>query len=140
MRLRLPFRSTKSDTLDAVELVSRLSRSEALAELANLVEAVPAAFRAPVVHAALRLRPSGSFDNSYVIGTVRAQLYEALVDCVPATTAAQLRSLPRRCREQTAAILSRLAGAADLARVQLILCELLVTLVEALRASDPHRN
>lgn len=50
----------------------------ALEELAQLVAAIPPAFRATLVRAAFKLDPTGDFETSYLIGELRAAIWRCL--------------------------------------------------------------
>jgi len=108
---------------------SAAKRPSGLAELALLVDAIPAEYRVDVLRAALRLDPTGSFETSYLVGTYRARL----CDCLMLRTATVID--PRRFRRldprRIEARLATFAVAEDPAEVALALDRLMDLLATA---------
>lgn len=100
-----------------------------LAELALLIDAIPAEYRVDVLRAALRLDPNDSLEASYLVGTYRTRL----CDCLTLRTATVVD--PRRFRRlDQRAVENRLvpfAMAEDPAEVALALDKLMNLLATA---------
>jgi len=116
--------------------IDTANQKAVLAGLALLIDAIPAQFREDILRAALRVEPSNGFDESYLVGMVRTQLYDCLVEQTgELVSLAVFQSL-------NAAMLSRwltpFSTAADPAEMTLALLDLLAFLVNTLKTASEH--
>ena len=113
----------------------------AFEELAQLVDAIPARFRVESMLAALRFAPSGSFESSYLIGQLRARIW----DCLESRVAIGIERLTTVLNDHSGDIeplVAPFAVASDLATVRLVLAEVLAFLNRLLKnetGQGPHR-
>ena len=98
-------------------------RSSPLAELALLIDAIPAEFRSEVLRAALRLEPSSDIETSSFVGLYRTILYDILTRRTE--TVIDLRRFRRLDSRSVERRLALFACAEDPAQVTLALCELI---------------
>lgn len=108
------------------------SECKAAAELANMIDALPAEMRVPVVHAAMRFEAEADFERAYLIGIYRSLLLDSMKQFAGIELAEPgLESVDPALRKRMEA----LAQARDLAQVQLAVCDLLELFAQGQEAS-----
>jgi hypothetical protein len=128
-----------SDPIETSQIVSipfRFHELAALAELANLLDAAPATFRADLLRSALSFQPSESFGQSRLVGKYRSLLWDCLTEAFGNVTLDDVKDVVAEQKNRIAEVIQRLNDATDLARVQLVLCDLLLTLAPLSSHSD----
>ena len=110
-------------------------------ELAQLVDAIPARFRVESMLAALRFVPLGSFESSYLIGQLRARIWDCL-ECEVAIGVMRLTAVLDGHSSDIEQLVAPFAHASDLETVRLVLAEVLAFLNRLLKnetGQGPHR-
>ena len=112
------------------------SEFRGLAELADLIDALPPMFRTPILNATISFTPTGDFECSYIVGTIRSKLFDCVLDfCgvrLDSTTAAHLEFTGWATR------LSSVAAATCPTKVQLAICDLLQFIAGSVKEEQGH--
>ena len=116
---------------------TRWSDCNQVAELALLIDAMPAELRIPIVNSAIKFESMSDFQSSYLIGEIRSLIVDTLAqlfDCF-VSLEIQAEGMPPSIANAVFA----LASSPDPAAVQLAVCDLLECLAIAL-GTDGRRT
>lgn len=106
----------------------RWHRSNSLAELTLLLDALVANHRRPIFDAAMTMRPADDFEASHFVGIYRNLLFQTLEECFDLTpTVEEFRRVDKAC---LTAQLDELGNARDLAQAQRALHSVIDRLAE----------
>ena len=109
-----------------------------LVELSDLIEALPADYRAPIVRAALQLYPSGTFEQSALVGLYRARLFDCVAERLGQIDLVHWEHVVYDGRQHIDHVIAGFEIAGSVEEVQVVLNDLLRLLSDAFRSEQCH--